>query len=142
MPLPPEIEAAIDAALKPVAASVVRSRVWSEEEYWKDITTLMSGPLPPLSPEAQAGMDEAIAALLAIFTNAPPRKPGRHPLSPGMLTYDLFRLRNGDLVSCRAWAKSWSARHCAICIAQYVQTIVPPRLDKCSKNVHCTDSPH
>jgi hypothetical protein len=55
MPLPPEIEAAIDAALKPATASVVRSRIWGEEEYWKDITAPMPGRLPPLSP--QAGQD-------------------------------------------------------------------------------------
>jgi hypothetical protein len=72
-------------ALKPPAAIPSRSRIVSEDDYYADITALRSStPPPPLPPDAAAQMDQAFAGLAAIFANAPPRKPGRHPLSPGM----------------------------------------------------------
>jgi hypothetical protein len=97
-PLPPDIEAAINDALKPSSAIPSRSRIWSEEEYYKDITAPpVRGPLPPLPPDVQAAVDEAFAGLAAIFANAPPSKPGRGLFSPGMIQHDLVRKRDGSI---------------------------------------------
>ena len=97
MALPPDIEAAIDATLKPSRSLPTRSRIWSEEEYYADITAPMSALLPPLPPDAEAAMSKAIAVLVAIFADTPPRKAGRSVFSPGIIQHDLIRLRNGDI---------------------------------------------
>ena len=97
MASPPDIEAAIDAAFKPSRSLTTRSRIWSEEEYYADITAPTPASLRPLPPDAEAAMRKAIAVLVGIFADAPPRKPGRSVLSPGIIQHDLIRLRNGDI---------------------------------------------
>ena len=97
MASPPDIQAAIDAAFKPSRSLTTRSRIWSEEEYYADITAPTPASLRPLPPDAEAAMRKAIAVLVGIFADAPPRKPGRSVLSPGIIQHDLIRLRNGDI---------------------------------------------
>jgi hypothetical protein len=73
------------------------SRIWSEAEYYADITARPPACDAPLASEAEAAMNKACAGLAAIFANAPPGKPGRSGLSPGMIEHQLVRKRDGEL---------------------------------------------
>jgi len=75
----------------------VFGRIWSEDEYYEEITAPISEVLPPLPPDIEAKMGQALAGLVRVFANPRPSKPGRHPLCPGMLSYDMVRKRDGSI---------------------------------------------
>jgi hypothetical protein len=73
------------------------TRIWNAAEYYPDITAPMPACDPPLPPDVDAAMNQALAGLVALFANAPPCKPGRSRFSPGMIEHQLVRKRDGSI---------------------------------------------